>query len=292
MYDLVVIGNPTLHNGRLTGPSIYSAATAAKIGFEQMAIVSSLGPKLTDTFIQGVNALGIPEYFIVETNGKDAREIRNPTLDKEMSVMGIPDKINIRAFPDEFLNTRIILLSPSLQEINAEFVEWICNSTDALVYLDPQLRKLNSENRFEVIREFSLTEKTQSYLDIIKPNQLESELITGESDPFLAAELIVEWASETCVITLGENGSLVYDGKDFNIIPSYRTEEVDPMGAGAVYLGAFASQSIAGKSLIDCGVYASSVASLKVEHQGLDFLIDETEIRRRSDVIASSIESR
>ncbi|MHA2080622.1 MAG: hypothetical protein ACW99H_05700, partial [Candidatus Thorarchaeota archaeon] len=72
MYDLVVIGNPTFHNGRLTGPSIYSAATAAKIGFEHMAIVSSIGPKLTDKFIQGVNNLGIPEYFIIETNGRGA----------------------------------------------------------------------------------------------------------------------------------------------------------------------------------------------------------------------------
>ena len=292
MYDLVVIGNPTIHNGRLTGPSIYSAATAAKIGFEQLAIVSSLGPKLTDKFIQGIETLGIPEYFIIEANGTGAREIRNPTLDKELSVLGIPDKITIQSIPDEFLNTQIILLSPSLQEINAEFVEWICNSTDARVFLDPQLRKLNSENRLEVIREFSVTEKTQSYLDVIKPNLLEAELITGESDPFLAAELIVEWASETCIITLGEQGSLVYDGNDFSIIPPYRTEEVDSVGAGAVYLAAFASQSIAGNSLIDSGVYATSVSSLKVEHQGLDFLLDEIEIRRRSDVIANSVETR
>ncbi len=292
MYDLVVIGNPTIHNGRLTGPSIYSAATAAKIGFEQLAIVSSLGPKLTAKFIQGIETLGIPEYFIIEANGTGAREIRNPTLDKELSVLGIPDKITIQSIPDEFLNTQIILLSPSLQEINAEFVEWICNSTDAQVFLDPQLRQLNSENRLEVIREFSVTEKTQSYLDVIKPNLLEAELITGESDPFLAAELIVEWASETCIITLGEQGSLVYDGNDFSIIPPYRTEEVDSVGAGAVYLAAFASQSITGNSLIDSGVYATSVSSLKVEHQGLDFLLDEIEIRRRSDVIANSVETR
>jgi hypothetical protein len=292
MYDLVVIGNPTIHNGRLTGPSIYSAATAAKIGFEQMAIVSSVGSKLTNKFMQGIDALGIPEYFIIDANGNDAKEIRNPTLDKELSVLGIPDRITIRSIPDEFLNSQVILLSPSLQEINAEFVEWICNSTDAQVFLDPQLRKLNSENRIEVLREFSVTEKTQSYLDIIKPNLLESELITGESDPFLAAELIVEWASETCIITLGEKGSLVYDGKDFSIIPSYQIDEVDPIGAGAVYLAAFASQSIAGNSLIDCGVYASSVASLKVEHQDLDFPIDKTEISRRSEVIESSVESR
>ncbi len=292
MYDLIVIGNPTFHNSRLTGPSIFSAATAAKLGFENMAIISAIGSKLTETFAKGVDALGIPEHFIIEASGAGAIEHRNPSLSNDMSVLGIPNKINIRDIPDEFLKSQIILLSPSLQEITAEFVEWICNSSDAHVFLDPQLRKLNSKGQVEFIREFSVTEKTQSYLDIIKPNQLEAELITGESDPYLAAELIVEWASETCIITLGEKGSLVYDGKDFSFIPCYQTEEIDSEGAGSVYLAAFASQSLSGKSTIDCAAYASSVASLKVEYQGLEFPTNESEIRRRSDIIADSVEFR
>ncbi|MHA2396360.1 MAG: carbohydrate kinase family protein [Candidatus Thorarchaeota archaeon] len=292
MYDRVVIGNPSFHNGRLTGPSIYSAATAAIIGIEQMAIVSSVGKGMVDKFIQGVNALGIPEYFVIDANDKAVVEILNPTLNREQNVLGIPDKIKIRDIPDEFLDTRAVLLSPSLQEINAEFLEWISNSSDAIILLDPQLRALNSDGRLEVIRDFSVTDKTQSYLDVIKPNQLESELITGESDPYLAAELIVEWASETCVITLGEDGSLIYDGNDFSVIPPYPTEEVDSTGAGSVYFAAFASQSLAGKSLIDCGVYASSIASFKVQNQGVEFSIDESEVTRRSEIIADSVETR
>jgi sugar/nucleoside kinase (ribokinase family) len=292
MYDLVVIGNPTFHNGRLTGPSIYSAATAAKIGIEQMAIVSSVGSKLTDRFIQGIEALSIPEYFIIDATTNGTLEVRNPILNRESSVLATPNIINIRDFPSEFLNTQAILLSPSLQEIDAEFVEWICNSTDALVFLDPQLRKLNRKGRFEVIREFSVTEKTQSYLDIIKPNQLESELITGESDPFLAAELLVEWASEACIITLGERGSLVFDGNEFNIIPSYLTEEVDSIDAGAIYFAAFISKLLTGKSLVECGIYASAVASLKVERKHLDFQIENKEIKHRIDEISNLVESR
>ena len=292
MYEIVVIGNPTFHNGRLSGPSVYSAATATQIGFEHMAIVSSVGSNVTDKFIQGVADLGIPEYYVIDANDRGAVEIRSPTLDRKMRVLGIPDKIRIRDIPEEFLRTQAILLSPSLQEINAEFVEWICSSTDAHVFLDPQLRGLTSDGRLEVIRDFSVMEKTQSYLDVIKPNQLESEWITGESDPFLAAELIVEWASEACVITLGKNGSLVYDGKDFNIIPSFSVEEVDSVGAGAVYLAAFASQLIAGKTPTECAVYGSSIASLKVEKQGLEFSIDDAEIARRNKKIASSVETR
>jgi hypothetical protein len=292
MYELVVIGNPVFHNGRLSGPSIHAAATASKIGFEQLAIVSVIDSKHTENFIKGIDSLGIPEYFIVEKNGSSVKEIRNPTVRNEGTLFGIPDRISIGDIPKEFLNAQAILLSPSLQEINAEFVEWICDSTEAMVYLDPQLRTITSSGRLEFIHDFSLTEKTQSYLDVIIPNRLESKLITGESDPFLAAELLVEWASETCVITLGEKGSLVYDGTDFSSIPSYQTRIIDSEGAGAVYLAAFASKSIAGSSSIESAIYASAVASLKVESHGMEFQINEKEILRRSEVISSSVETR
>ena len=292
MYDLVVIGNPTFINGRLAGPSIYSAATAAKIGIEQMVIVSALGSDVIDAFIQGVSDLGIPEYFIIEASGNSVVQIQNPTLNLDEKILGLPSRIGIRDIPDEFLDAKVILLSPALQEIDAEFVEWICNSTDSLVFLDPQLRKLNLAGRLEIIREFSLAEKTQSFLDLIILNQLESELITGESDLYLAAELIVEWASETCIITLGKNGSLVYDGTEFSLIPSFPSQEVDPTEAGAVYLGAFAAESIAGNPLIDCCIYASTIASIKVENQGMEFSIDESEITHRTNTIADLVDTR
>jgi len=292
MYDIVVIGNPIFHNGRLTGPGIISAATIAKLGFEQTALISSIGSNMYEKLIHGIDAYGIPEYFVIEAADSSIKEIRNPSIKNQESILGVLNRISIRDIPKEFLNARVILLSPSLQEIDAEFIEWICNSTDAQVYLDPQLRILRSSGKLEFISDFSVAEKTQSYLDIIVPNQLESELLTGESDPFLAAELIVEWASDACVITLGEDGCLVYDGNDFSTIPSYQTNEVDSEGAGAVYAAAFVSQSIEGKTLIESAVYASAVASLKVEKFGLDFQIDKPEIRRRSEEIANSIETR
>lgn len=292
MYDIVVIGNPTIHNGILSGPCIYSAATVAKLGHEQMAIVSAVGNDFSEVFAQGVDALGIPEYFIVRSENRNAVRIQNPSVNHGTSILGIPNRINIGDIPDEFLKTRAVLLTPSLQEITAEFVEWICSSTDAQVLLDPQLRGLGSNGRLEIIREFSVMEKTQSYLDVIKSNQLESELITGESDPFLAAELIVEWASEICVITLGEEGSLVYDGKDFNRIPSYLTKVVDTTGAGSVYLSAFTSQLIDGKPLIDCSAYATSAASIKVENGGFNFDFDDTDLKRRYEEVVDSVTTR
>lgn len=297
MYDIVVIGNPTflvtndvLH---LSGPSVFSAATAAKLRIEQLAIVGSLGSAMTREFVESLDALGIPEYFIVTDEEDSARRIKYVNEKKQLiEFIGIPHKIGIRSIPDEFLQARAILLCPSLQEINSELIEWICNSSDSLVFLNPQLRTIDADGRLEFIKELNLMEKTHCFLEIIQSNEQESFLITGEADPFLAAELLVEWASEICIITMGERGSLIYDGNDFHIIPPFNTNSVDELGAGSVYLTGFVSQHLAGKTLSECGAYGSSLASVKVESNGFDFEFNQNEIKRRIDLISESIEIR
>jgi sugar/nucleoside kinase (ribokinase family) len=297
MYEIVVIGNPTfllqseLH--RLSGPSVYSAATLAKLGSEQIAIVGSLSPSLREEFVSSVNTLGIPEYFIVSDDGESVRQIE-ASEDTEPSVdfLGVPHPIGIRDIPDEFLRARAILLCPSLQEINSELIEWICNSSDSLIFMNPQLKSISSEGRLEYVKELNLMEKTHCFIDVLQPNEKEALLITGESDPYLAAELLVEWASEVCIVTLGERGSLIYDGSEYQIIPPYKTNSVDPYEAGSVYLSGFTSQHLKGKNLSECGAYASSLASMKIESNALDFDVNHEEISRRFELVSETVEIR
>ncbi|MHA2136232.1 MAG: carbohydrate kinase family protein [Candidatus Thorarchaeota archaeon] len=297
MYEIVVIGNPTfllqseLH--RLSGPSVYSATTLTKLGTEQIAIVSSLSPSLREEFVRSVNALGIPEYFIVTDDGESVRQI-GPSDETEPSIefLGVPHTIGIRDIPDEFLRARAILLCPSLQEINSELIEWICNSSDSLIFLNPQLQSINSEGRLEYLKELDLMEKTHCFIDVLQPNEKEAMLITGESDPYLAAELLVEWASEVCIVTLGDRGSLIYDGSEYQIIPPFKTNPVDSYEAGSVYMSGFASQHLQGKSLSECGAYASSLASIKIESNALDFDVNQEEISKRFELVSESVEIR
>ncbi|MFW9768691.1 MAG: carbohydrate kinase family protein [Candidatus Thorarchaeota archaeon] len=293
MYDIVVIGNPTflmssVYN-QLSGPSVYSAATAAKLGIENLAIVGSVDESFRDDFIQSADVLGIPEYYIVPPDKNRPRQLR--TMDG-IEFLGVPREIGIKDIPDEFLQAQAILLSPSLQEINAELVEWICNSSDSLIFLKPQLKTISPSGQLEYIKELNLMEKTHCFIDIFQPDLAEASLITGESDPYLAAELLVDWATEICVLTMGDKGSLIYDGSEFHIIPPYLTDSVDSFGAGSVYLSGFAYQHISGASLSECGVYASSIASIKVENKGLDFNIDKRDLGQRIELLLDSVEIR
>ncbi|MFW9982865.1 MAG: carbohydrate kinase family protein [Candidatus Thorarchaeota archaeon] len=297
MYDIVVIGNPSflLTNDilALSGPGVYSAAAAAKLGVDQLAIVGSIDLSKTDQFATMLDALSVPEYYLIENDGAKGHRIEYPLENNQtVEFLGFTQRIGIRDIPDEFLQARVILLCPSLQEIDSELIAWICDSSDSHVFLNPQIRTVSTDGRLKILTEFNLMEKTHCFLDVIQPNEQDSLLITGESDPYLAAELLVEWAAETCIITRGDRGSLIYDGNDFHIIPPFKTNSIDELFAGSVYLAGFAFQHLAGKTLPECGAFGSSLASVKIEKKGLDFEINTSEIKQRYEKISDSIEVR
>ncbi|MGH7203703.1 MAG: carbohydrate kinase family protein, partial [Candidatus Levyibacteriota bacterium] len=64
------------------------------------------------------------------------------------------------------------------------------------------------------------------------------------------------------IITAGEFGSIIYDGKTIELIPSLQVKAVDVQGAGDIYRGAFTYGVIQGWSHIKSAEYANKIAAL------------------------------
>ncbi len=304
MYDLAVIGSPSfdrivrnsiVDNRRtLSGPAMTIAVTASKLGIEQMVTIGSLCSEFSTQFITTLNTLGIPEYYTIESPETGGFNIEYNGRGEPVysSVLGIPKPFGIRDIPEEFISSKIIILSPLLQEINAELVEWICNSSDALILLDPQIRTVDDNRKLTVISELYIASKTRSFIDYIFPNEHEAALITGETDPFVAAEIIVDSIADHCIITLDSQGSILFDGKQFSIIPSQTIDAYDTNGAGAAFIAGFAYGLINNQSSADCAALGTSVAGFKSLGNGFDFQLDRTQVQHRAEEIALEIETR
>lgn len=304
MYDLAVIGSPSFdriirnsiasNKRSLSGPAMTTAATAAKLGIEHMVFVGSLSSDFTTQLITNFDSLGIPEYYTIESPETAGFEIEYNGREEPVfnSVLGIPKALGIRDIPEEFLSSKIIILSPLLQEIDAELVEWICNSSDALVLLDPQLRTVDENRKITVISELSVASKTHSFIDYIFPNEHEASLITGETDPFVAAEIIVDSIADNCIVTLNSQGSILYDGKKFSIIPSQTIDICDTRGAGAAFVAGFAFGLLRNKKPADCAALGTSVSGFKLLGNGIDFHLDQTQVQIKAEEIALEIETR
>ena len=107
-------------------------------------------------------------------------------------------------------------------------------------------------------------------VDVIIPNMLEAQLILGrESDDIdvLAAELQAQGIKQV-VLTIGESGSVLYDG-DFRIAQkAYLLDAVDTTGASDAFVGAFAHGLAQGWSAARTLDFASATAGLACMKRG------------------------
>ena len=68
---------------------------------------------------------------------------------------------------------------------------------------------------------------------------------------------------------LGSNGSVIYDGKDFHLIPAYKpTDTVDATGCGDTYMTGYLYCRAKNKSIDEAGRFAAAISTLKIEAMG------------------------
>lgn len=119
-----------------------------------------------------------------------------------------------------------------------------------------------------------LSDELLQYVDIITPNETESELITGialtdNSSIELAAQALVDKVNEAVVITLGSKG-VYYKLKtgESGYVPAIVVTAVDTTAAGDVFNGYFVSALTDGTAFKDALSYANKAAALSVLKKG------------------------
>jgi len=294
VYDLVAIGNPVydvIHTphistkGRvLSGCSTNAYLAATKLGMKNVTIIGCIGRDFYNRFIGDLKKYGIysPKVKISKETG-GFKLVYDMSGNRTLKVLGVAGKITKKDIPDECLNARYILLGPILQEIDLDLVSFLKETTNSKVFLDPQglVRKISPDKQIVYKSERENVRKIVSMVDFIKPNEHESIIMTGTSDPFVSAKILAEWGSPVAMVTLAERGSVVCDREEIVKIPAYETFAIDPTGAGDVYAGAFIYEYAKMENVVSSCLFASAAASIMVEHSGPDFPMGEKEVRRR-----------
>ncbi len=117
-----------------------------------------------------------------------------------------------------------------------------------------------------------IPENLFSKLYMVTPNKIESEALSGvritdQRSLELAAKTIFARGVSNVVITLGEEGALIYDGS-FTRISAEKAVAVDTTGAGDVFNGALTVALAEGKSLVDAVSFANKAAAISITRNG------------------------
>lgn len=110
-------------------------------------------------------------------------------------------------------------------------------------------------------------------LFLITPNRSEASRISGVEINDIesaqrAAKLIYDMGPRNVIITLGSEGSLVYDGASFMLVEAKKVEAVDTTAAGDTYNGVLVSVLAEGHPVIDAVREANVAAAISVTRMG------------------------
>jgi len=290
---IVCIGNPVydlIHtpyistNGRvLSGCSTNACLALAKLG-EQTVMVGNVGGDFRGQLTKEIGAYGIKSYIKVSKETGGFKLIYDKRGNRTLEVLGIADPI--REVPNWLTKADWVLFGPVMGEIGLDLVRRAREKTGAPFFLDPQgiVRQLNGQGLVTLYFNPDLWQIIP-FFEVVKANEQEANIITGidpRRDPYAAVLEMHKYGCRVAIVTLAEEGSIIYDGNKFYRIPAYPTVAVDPTGAGDVYAAGFMYRYIRnGGDLLDAGCFASCAASIMVEHCGPAFPLKLIEIERR-----------
>lgn len=107
-------------------------------------------------------------------------------------------------------------------------------------------------------------EKLLAFTDIMIPSEEFALGHTGCSTAEDAAKKLYEtYKPEVVVITQGNRGGILFDGKEITAYPIYPVVVVDSNGSGDVFHGAFAAAVLKGYDFLKCCHFSSAVSGLK-----------------------------
>jgi sugar/nucleoside kinase (ribokinase family) len=297
-FDLVGIGNPVYDiirtpsiktDGRvLSGCSTNACLTARKLGVSRVGLIGRIGRDFGARFSKDMEKYGIEvtlEPLTGETGGFSL--IYDERGDRTLDVLGVAGRITSSNVPERFLDTSFFIIGPILGEVDLPLIEYLRSSSSAKLFLDPQglLRDIGADKRIVHTCNPDIFNKIVGLVDFIKPNQPESETITGKKDPVQAIRDLKQLGSAVPIVTLAEKGSILVDHDQLMRIPAYPTKAVDPTGAGDTYAGSFIVEYARSRNLGESALFASAASSIMVEQVGPDFTLRSEEVNERKESI-------
>lgn len=142
-------------------------------------------------------------------------------------------------------------------------------SQRGVVSVDSQgyLREVRNEAVYPV--DWQNKHEALRHIDVLKVNEYEMDVLTGQSDPHDAALQLAEWGVKEVCVTLGDFGSVILENDHFYDICAYPPKQVvDATGCGDTYSTGYLYMRARGATPDEAGRFAAAMSTLKLEASG------------------------
>lgn len=120
-----------------------------------------------------------------------------------------------------------------------------------------------------------------SKIDYLILNESEGQSITGETETKAVTNKLIEMCGGAVVLTLGGDGAVYADKKEYILVPAFKVNAVDTTGAGDTFTGYFLNALLSGVKADEALKTASAASAIVVGKAGAAETIPEKEEVRK-----------
>ncbi len=271
-YDIAFIGHYTkdtivsASGTRVVdgGAFNYGAHVAARMGLKVAAVTRLAREDFR--VVDELTRLGV-DVFARATPKSTCLRLEYPTSNVDERVIYVTSTAG--AFTPvevEALRARAIVIGASMRgEVSLEVVE-ILGRKDARLAADVQSFVRVARDGKLVPEPWPEKQQVMAHLDVLKADAVEAELLTGETDIKVAAQMIADLGPSEVVLT-HRDGVLVYAGGQFHEAGFFPNKLVGRSGRGDTCIAAYTAKRLTAPPA-EATVWAAAVASLKMEAEG------------------------
>ena len=271
-YDLVCIGNYT--RDTIISPSgvkyvdggamNYAAHAANRLGLK-VAVVTRLAEedrRVVDKFLNS----GI-DCYVTYTPTSTCMRLEYPTDNPDIRTLSVASTAGSITSEDiDNIQTKAAVIGSSLRgEVGLDVIRTL-KEKKVLLGADMQgfVRVLRGQNL--VYESWEEMQETLPYLDLLKSDAVEAEVLTGEADIYKAAQKYAQLGPKEIVLT-HKDGLLVYSDGQFYESGFYPQKLNGRSGRGDTCIGTYMAMRLS-LNPYEAGIWAAAVTSLKMEKLG------------------------
>lgn len=273
MYDICCIGHITLDKvvtgtgeKHMAGGTSFYFSNALRNMNVRYCLVTALAASemrfVEELRANGIEVIALPSKHTVYFENNYTHSLGHRT----QRVLQTADSFRVDQLKE--INAAIFHLGPLLaDDIPLALIKDLAGRGRISLDVQGYLRKVEDRQ----VKAIDWAEKREAlkYVEIVKADESELQVLTGADNVRQGAQLLAEWGVKEVVITFNSRGSVIYANNIFYDIPAYMpTVETDATGCGDTYMAGYLYQRVSGASVQEAGEFGAAMASLKIEYSG------------------------
>jgi sugar/nucleoside kinase (ribokinase family) len=272
-YDSFVMGHISIDENIYQGEAVkeiggavfYSSCSSHSIG-HKIGILTKLSRKDRE-YLEEFN---VPKEDITALDSRNTTSIRNiyHSADRERrtcTALSVADPFTIDDIPDN-IDSQIYHFAGLISgEFNNEMIKYLHNKGKVALDVQGFLRTVG-ENKEMVFKDWEKKKEYLPYIDYLKTDAAEAEIITGIKDRKKAAEMLFRWGTKEIMITHNKE-VLIYNGKKHYTCPLKPRNLSGRTGRGDTCFSSYITERL-DKGIKEALLFATALVSLKMEKPG------------------------